>query len=94
MNSKSVLWQPQWRQSQVPSDWSICRLASLAILQVINIADAPLRLPFGRDAIRRIEAKNAVVTKELARWRELAAINGHQRMMLRSRSWPTHAATY
>jgi hypothetical protein len=29
-------------------------------------------MPFGSDAIRRIEAKNAFVTRELARWRDLA----------------------
>jgi hypothetical protein len=29
-------------------------------------------MPFGSDAIRRIEAKNAFVAQERARWRDLA----------------------
>jgi hypothetical protein len=29
-------------------------------------------MPFGSDASRRIEAKNAFVARELARWRDLA----------------------
>jgi NAD(P)-dependent dehydrogenase (short-subunit alcohol dehydrogenase family) len=43
-----------------------------AILQLVNAEDPPLRMPFGSDAIRRIEAKNAFVAQELARWRDLS----------------------
>jgi len=43
-----------------------------AILQVVDADDPPMRLPFGSDTIRRIEAKNTFVAAELARWRGLA----------------------
>ena len=43
-----------------------------ALMQVVNAAEPPLRMPFGSDTIRRIEAKNAFVAEELARWRALA----------------------
>ena len=47
-------------------------LAFTARLKLVNAEDPPLRMPFGSDAIRRIEAKNAFVAQELARWRDLA----------------------
>ena len=43
-----------------------------AILQVVDADDPPMRMPFGSDAVRRIETKNAFVAEELARWRDLA----------------------
>jgi NAD(P)-dependent dehydrogenase (short-subunit alcohol dehydrogenase family) len=43
-----------------------------AIFQLVNSQDPPLRIPFGSDAIRRIEAKNAFVAQELARWHDLS----------------------
>jgi NAD(P)-dependent dehydrogenase (short-subunit alcohol dehydrogenase family) len=45
---------------------------ALAILRVVDADDPPMRLPFGSDTIRRIEAKNIFVAAELARWRDLA----------------------
>jgi hypothetical protein len=41
-------------------------------LQLVSAENPPLRMPFGSDAVRRIEAKNAFVAQELARWRDLA----------------------
>ncbi|MBU6418942.1 MAG: SDR family NAD(P)-dependent oxidoreductase [Proteobacteria bacterium] len=43
-----------------------------AILTLTDAEAPPLRMPFGSDTIRRIEAKNAFVAAELAQWRELA----------------------
>jgi NAD(P)-dependent dehydrogenase (short-subunit alcohol dehydrogenase family) len=43
-----------------------------ALMKVVDASDPPLRMPFGSDAVRRIETKNAFVTQELARWRDLA----------------------
>ena len=43
-----------------------------ALMTVVDAAEPPLRLPFGSDAVRRIEAKNAAVAQELARWRDLS----------------------
>ncbi len=43
-----------------------------AIMTIVDAADPPLRMPFGRDTVRRIETKNAFVAEELARWRDLA----------------------
>ena len=43
-----------------------------AILQLVNAEDPPLPMPFGSDAIRRFEAKNAFVAQELARRRDFA----------------------
>jgi hypothetical protein len=42
-----------------------------ALMIVVDAAEPPLRMPFGTDALRRIEAKNAFVTQEIARWRDL-----------------------
>jgi len=47
------------------------RLAQ-GILQLVDTATPPQRMPFGSDTIRRIEAKNAFVAQELAQWRALA----------------------
>ena len=43
-----------------------------ALLTLVDAGDPPLRMPFGSDAVRRIETKNAFVAQELARWRDLA----------------------
>jgi NAD(P)-dependent dehydrogenase (short-subunit alcohol dehydrogenase family) len=43
-----------------------------ALMTVVDASDPPLRMPFGSDAVRRIETKNAFVAQELARWRDLA----------------------
>jgi NAD(P)-dependent dehydrogenase (short-subunit alcohol dehydrogenase family) len=42
-----------------------------ALMTVVDAADPPLRMPFGRNAVRRVETKNAFVAQELARWRDL-----------------------
>jgi NAD(P)-dependent dehydrogenase (short-subunit alcohol dehydrogenase family) len=47
------------------------RLA-VAMLQLVNAKNPPLRLPLGSDTVARIEAKNASVAQELQQWRELA----------------------
>lgn len=41
------------------------------MLALVNTADPPVRMPFGSDTVARIEAKNARVAEELARWRAL-----------------------
>lgn len=43
-----------------------------ALLQIVDADDPPMRMPFGGDAVRRIEAKNAFVARELTKWRELS----------------------
>jgi NAD(P)-dependent dehydrogenase (short-subunit alcohol dehydrogenase family) len=43
-----------------------------AMLALVNAPEPPLRMPFGSDTVARIEAKNASVAEELARWRELS----------------------
>jgi NAD(P)-dependent dehydrogenase (short-subunit alcohol dehydrogenase family) len=47
------------------------RLAK-ALLKIVDDKDPPLRMPFGSDTVAVIEAKNAFVAQELAKWRELA----------------------
>jgi NAD(P)-dependent dehydrogenase (short-subunit alcohol dehydrogenase family) len=42
-----------------------------ALMVIADAAEPPLRIPFGSDAIQRIEAKNAQVAEEIARWRDL-----------------------
>jgi len=42
-----------------------------AIMVIADASEPPLRIPFGSDAIQRIEAKNAHVLEEIARWRDL-----------------------
>ena len=34
--------------------------------------NAPLRMPFGSDAVEAIEAKNAFVAEELEKWRSVS----------------------
>jgi NAD(P)-dependent dehydrogenase (short-subunit alcohol dehydrogenase family) len=43
-----------------------------AMLALVNTPEPPVRMPFGSDTVARIEAKNASVAEELARWRELS----------------------
>lgn len=43
-----------------------------AILQLVNSADPPVRLPLGTDAVARIAAKNAFVEGETMKWRALS----------------------
>ncbi len=43
-----------------------------ALMVLVDQAEPPLRMPFGSDTVKRIEAKNAFVAEELARWRELS----------------------
>lgn len=47
------------------------RLAK-AIITLVNAPNPPLRMPFGSDTVAAIEAKNALVADELAKWRDLA----------------------
>jgi NAD(P)-dependent dehydrogenase (short-subunit alcohol dehydrogenase family) len=44
-----------------------------AMITLANAEHPPLRMPFGTDTIAALEAKNASVAQELAKWRELAA---------------------
>ena len=48
-----------------------------AMLQLVDSARPPLRLPLGSDAVARIEAKHQAVEAELAAWRELAMSTDH-----------------
>ncbi|WP_438298872.1 oxidoreductase [Pseudomonas sp. NMS19W] len=43
-----------------------------AMLALVNAPNPPQRLPLGSDTVARIEAKNRLVTQELAQWNELA----------------------
>lgn len=43
-----------------------------AIITLVSDANPPLRMPFGSDTVAAIEAKNALVAEELAKWRDLA----------------------
>lgn len=47
------------------------RLAK-ALLTIVDDPDPPLRMPFGSDTVAGIEAKNAFVADEVAKWHELA----------------------
>jgi NAD(P)-dependent dehydrogenase (short-subunit alcohol dehydrogenase family) len=44
-----------------------------AIVELANCPNPPLRLPLGPDTLKRMAEKNAVVERETAAWRELAA---------------------
>jgi len=44
-----------------------------ALLQVVNAADPPLRLPLGSDTLARMAEKNARIERETSTWRALAA---------------------
>lgn len=43
-----------------------------ALIQLVAEAEPPLRMPFGCDTVAAIQAKNAFVADELARWHDLA----------------------
>jgi hypothetical protein len=43
-----------------------------AIVDLAGNPEAPLRLPFGSDTVAAIEAKNAFVALELAKWRSVS----------------------
>ena len=43
-----------------------------ALLQLVNAANLPLRLPLGTDALERIAQKNAFVSQETATWLSLS----------------------
>ena len=44
-----------------------------ALLQVVNAADPPLRLPLGSDTLARMADKNVRLEREISTWRALAA---------------------
>ena len=44
-----------------------------ALLELVNAADPPLRLPLGPDTLTRMAEKNAVIERETSTWRALAA---------------------
>ena len=44
-----------------------------ALLQVVNAADPPLRLPLGSDTLARMAEKNARIERETSTWRAFAA---------------------
>jgi NAD(P)-dependent dehydrogenase (short-subunit alcohol dehydrogenase family) len=48
------------------------RKLAQAFIALTNAETPPLRLPLGSDTVERIEAKNALVAKELAEWRAVA----------------------
>jgi NAD(P)-dependent dehydrogenase (short-subunit alcohol dehydrogenase family) len=48
------------------------RKLAQAFIALTNAEAPPLRLPLGSDTVERIEAKNALVAKELAEWRTVA----------------------
>ena len=43
-----------------------------AILEIVNAAEPPLRLPLGTDTLQTIAEKNAYVEQETAKWRTLS----------------------
>jgi len=43
-----------------------------SLLTIVDDPHPPLRMPFGSDTVAGIEAKNAFVAEELAKWRDLA----------------------
>lgn len=51
------------------------KLAKL-ILRLVASEAPPVRLPIGKDAVQRIEQKNAAVAAELAAWREASESTG------------------
>lgn len=52
------------------------RLA-LAIVELADAVEPPLRLPLGKDAIARIVEKNSFVERETSRWYSLAVSTGY-----------------
>ncbi len=63
------------RNHQQPGDPS--KLAQ-ALIQLVNTAHPPLRLPLGTDTLKRIAEKNAFVDAELAKWRTLSASTDYE----------------
>jgi NAD(P)-dependent dehydrogenase (short-subunit alcohol dehydrogenase family) len=45
---------------------------AIAMMELVNAPNPPLRLPLGSDTVARIAEKNAFVTQETARWQKLA----------------------
>jgi len=43
-----------------------------AIMRLVEAPNLPTRLPLGSDTVERIEAKHALVERELAAWRPVA----------------------
>jgi NAD(P)-dependent dehydrogenase (short-subunit alcohol dehydrogenase family) len=60
---------PQFSYNQPGDPVKLAR----ALVQLANCPDPPLRLPLGPDTLQRMADKNAVVERETAAWRELAA---------------------
>jgi NAD(P)-dependent dehydrogenase (short-subunit alcohol dehydrogenase family) len=54
------------------------RKAALAILQVVDSPQPPLRLPLGEDAVLNMEAKLRTVQAEVAAWREVAVNTAYE----------------
>jgi NAD(P)-dependent dehydrogenase (short-subunit alcohol dehydrogenase family) len=54
------------------------RKAARAMIQVVESANPPLRLPLGEDALTAIEGKLANVKEEIARWREIGAATAYE----------------
>ncbi|MEU4953894.1 SDR family NAD(P)-dependent oxidoreductase [Streptomyces lavendulae] len=50
--------------------------AAKAIVDITEVAESPLRLQLGADAIERVEAKPDLVRSELDRWRHVALSTG------------------
>ena len=48
------------------------RKLAAAFMELANATNPPLRLPLGSDTVERIEAKNALVARELSAWRTIA----------------------
>jgi NAD(P)-dependent dehydrogenase (short-subunit alcohol dehydrogenase family) len=48
-----------------------------ALLQLVNAAEPPVRLPLGRDALARIKDKNVFVEGEATKWRVLSESTGY-----------------
>jgi hypothetical protein len=53
------------------------RKGMAVLMQAILAERPPLRLPLGRDALARIDAKLAAVSADLAAWRGLAEQTSH-----------------
>lgn len=50
-----------------------------AVVELTRAKAPPLRLPLGSDTVEAIEAKNAFVTEELAKWRSVAVSTDYPR---------------
>ncbi len=46
--------------------------AARAVVDLADLAEPPLRLQLGADAVERVEAKLELVRRELDRWRDVA----------------------